>query len=166
MTPHSRTGWNHPSPLLPVPPAPCGSPSEAAASVVRVHHGQVGWAEGSLSHHQTISLPQEAPWHPQSTRTDLARRIHGETQEETVRVSSSSTHSFTELCNAPFNHQMRSWMQMCPLCNGVSKVLCCLQPLFQAVRLLSPHDEPECQILITKQIISTYHQGVLRLIPV
>lgn len=88
-------------------------------------------------------------------RAELGRRAHGGAQEEAGRVTSNSAHSFTRLCNAPFNHQTRIWMQMCPLCNGVSKILCCLQTLFQAVWLPSPHDELECQILITKQIIST-----------
>ena len=145
-----------------VPSGPCRSPSKATVSVMRVPAtGRVvGRAVGpgqraSSPPQQTTSLPQEAPRHPRPVRAELGRRVHGGAQEETVQVSSNSTHSFTGLCNAPFNHQMRIWMQMCPLCNGMSKILCCLQPLFQGVRLPSPHDELECQILITKQIIST-----------
>lgn len=53
-------------------------------------------------------------------------------------------------------------MQMCPLCNGVSKILCCLQPVFQSALLPSLHDEPECQILITKQVISTLSSRCVR----
>lgn len=162
MTPCSLTGWSRPSPLRGATGAlwvslqgrgACpGGPSRRRGG----GEGGGAGAEGSLSPlWPTTPWPQEAPPHPRPTRTELGRRVHGGAREETAGVSSDSTHSFTGLCNAPFNHQMRISMQMCPLCNGVSKILCCLKPLFQAVRLPSLHDELECQILITKQIIST-----------
>lgn len=141
MTPRSCPGWSCPSPLSPHHQGHAGHlPRPWCAS----------WG----------SWPQEGWWggppkHPQPMHAELGRTVHGRPQEEADWVSSISTPSFTGLCNAPFNHQTRIWMQMCPLCNGVSKILCCLQPLFQAVRLPSPHDELECQILITKSIIST-----------
>jgi len=155
-------GVELPFPTPATPSGPCGSPSKATVSVMRVP--ATGRVVG-----RAVGLGQRDPCAPADKPPPGCRR-HGDILDPRTQSWAGefmaelrkgqtgchpTAHSFPGLCNAPFNHQTRIWMQMCPLCNGMSKILCCLQPLLQAVWLSSPHDELECQILITKQIIST-----------